>query len=259
MAKYLDDSGLSRYDSKIKTYIANAIASADEVGLVTLGTGNSGTLTAEQIAECQKSFAVIFHSGDGAYYLKSGNSGAGTLTFKQFLNVSASGDAPTYSTNNRTISVNEDTGGWVRSTTSVVWYSDTKVDNLLLAKQNVLTAGSNITISGSTISATDTTYSAGTGLSLSGTTFNHSNSVTAGTAGTSSATSGETTISIPYVTYDAQGHITASGTHTHTITAGSVASGSTGFVTGGAVYTALQGYQPTMTAITNAEIDALFS
>lgn len=60
-------------------------------------------------------------------------------------------------------------------------------------------------------------YSAGTGLSLSGTTFNHSNSVTAGTAGTSSATSGST-LAVPYVTYDAQGHVTASGTHTHTVT-----------------------------------------
>lgn len=64
---------------------------------------------------------------------------------------------------------------------------------------------------------TNTTYSAGTGLSLSGTTFNHSNSITAGTAGTSSATSGST-LDVPYVTYDAQGHITAKGTHKHTIT-----------------------------------------
>lgn len=57
---------------------------------------------------------------------------------------------------------------------------------------------------------------AGTGLSKSGTTLNHSNSVTAGTAGTSSATSGST-LAVPYVTYDAQGHITATGTHTHTV------------------------------------------
>ena len=62
----------------------------------------------------------------------------------------------------------------------------------------------------------NTTYSAGTGLSLTSTTFNHSNSVTAGTAGTSSATSGST-LAVPYVTYDAQGHITATGTHTHTV------------------------------------------
>lgn len=64
---------------------------------------------------------------------------------------------------------------------------------------------------------TNTTYSAGSGLALSGTTFNHSNSVTAGTAGQSSASSGRNTLAVPYVTYDAQGHVTAAGTHTHTI------------------------------------------
>ena len=58
---------------------------------------------------------------------------------------------------------------------------------------------------------------AGTGLTKTGFTLNHSNSVTAGTAGTSSATSGTNTLAVPYVTYDAQGHVTASGTHTHTI------------------------------------------
>ena len=65
---------------------------------------------------------------------------------------------------------------------------------------------------------TDTKYSAGTGLNLNGTTFNHSNSITAGTVGSSSATSStDRTIVIPYITYDAQGHIIASGTHTHTL------------------------------------------
>ena len=61
-----------------------------------------------------------------------------------------------------------------------------------------------------------TTYSAGSGLSLSGTTFNHDSTVTAGTAGTKSATSGAT-LAVPYVTTNATGHITAYGTHTHTI------------------------------------------
>ena len=57
---------------------------------------------------------------------------------------------------------------------------------------------------------------AGTGLSKSGTKLNHSNSINAGTVGTSSATSGSS-LAVPYVTYDAQGHITATGTHTHTV------------------------------------------
>ena len=62
----------------------------------------------------------------------------------------------------------------------------------------------------------------GTGLTLThnatnGIVLNHDNYVTAGTVGTSSATSGST-IAIPYVTYNAQGHITTTGTHTHTVT-----------------------------------------
>ena len=61
-----------------------------------------------------------------------------------------------------------------------------------------------------------TNYSADTGIKLTGTTFQHTNSISAGTAGTSSATSGST-LAVPYITYDAQGHITATGTHTHTI------------------------------------------
>lgn len=67
------------------------------------------------------------------------------------------------------------------------------------------------------IPAQNTTYSAGSGLSLSGTTINHASSITAGTAGSSSSTSGSNTISIPYVTYNNTGHVTEAGTHTHTI------------------------------------------
>ena len=63
----------------------------------------------------------------------------------------------------------------------------------------------------------DTTYSAGTGLSFSGATINHASSITSGTAGSSSSTSGSNTISIPYVTYNDTGHVTEAGTSTHTI------------------------------------------
>ena len=65
----------------------------------------------------------------------------------------------------------------------------------------------------------DTTYSAGTGLKLSGTTFNHSNSITAGTAkgtDTTTLTNGGT-FNIPSINYDAQGHITGKGTTTLTL------------------------------------------
>lgn len=58
-------------------------------------------------------------------------------------------------------------------------------------------------VSGVPAWATDTVgvYYAGTGLTLDGTTFNHSNSVTA-----------QTTQALYPITYDAQGHITGGGT-----------------------------------------------
>lgn len=83
-----------------------------------------------------------------------------------------------------------------------------------------INAGTNTSVSYSngvvTISATN--YTPGTGLTLSGTTLNHSNSVSggAGTIGVSTATTGST-LEVPWATYDAQGHITGKGTHTHTI------------------------------------------
>lgn len=77
-----------------------------------------------------------------------------------------------------------------------------------------------------TNTGTITGVTAGSGLSGGGTsgavTLNHSNSVAAGTIGSSSATSGAT-VSIPYATYDSNGHITGNGTHTHTITGFSTA------------------------------------
>ena len=58
----------------------------------------------------------------------------------------------------------------------------------------------------------NTTYSAGTGLSLSGTTFNHSNTITAGSVGSAQSPSHGGTFAIPKITYDAQGHITGATT-----------------------------------------------
>lgn len=80
----------------------------------------------------------------------------------------------------------------------------------------------------------NTTYSAGTGLSLSGTAFNHLNSITAGSVGpNSNATlifSG--TFTVPQVTYDAQGHISGVATRTFTMPAEPTGGGGSGDVVG---------------------------
>lgn len=68
---------------------------------------------------------------------------------------------------------------------------------------------------------TDTTYTAGTGLTLTGTKFDHSNSITAGTVkgdNNKTLTYGGT-FKIPSITYDAQGHITGTTTTTMTMPA----------------------------------------
>lgn len=68
---------------------------------------------------------------------------------------------------------------------------------------------------------TNTTYTANTGIKLNGTTFQHTNAVTAGTAqGDANKTlTWGGTFTIPTVTYDAQGHITGKGTTTMTMPA----------------------------------------
>lgn len=69
---------------------------------------------------------------------------------------------------------------------------------------------------------TNTTYTANTGITLSGTTFKHTNSVTAGTAsegGSTRTLSYGGTFKVPSVTYDAQGHITAQSSVTLTLPA----------------------------------------
>ena len=72
---------------------------------------------------------------------------------------------------------------------------------------------------GAAASSAVKTYAAGTGLSLSGTTFNHKVSVTAANRGpTANATLGPGgQVSVPYIDHDAQGHVTSSANRTITL------------------------------------------
>ena len=88
----------------------------------------------------------------------------------------------------------------------------------LIIQQNgsaIGTFGANAT-SPVTVNIANTTYFAGSGLSLNGATINHSNTIAAGTIGSTAATTGAS-IAIPYATYDGQGHVTGKGTHTHSL------------------------------------------
>lgn len=76
------------------------------------------------------------------------------------------------------------------------------------------------TVASNTSSPSKTTIATVDGTNLTAAVKHHQPSgASAGTAGTSSATSG-LSIAIPYLTTDVDGHVTAKGTHTHTIATG---------------------------------------
>lgn len=69
-------------------------------------------------------------------------------------------------------------------------------------------------------------YSAGTGLTLNASTFNHSNSITAGSVGNNASVLNSVTFVVPQISYNSTGHITSVSTTTVTIptvSAGNVA------------------------------------
>lgn len=137
---------------------------------------------------------------------------------------------------------------------------DSSTKKVILTLQNGNTVSFSIA---DLISGLQPTITAGTGLSKSGATLNHSNSVTAATKGSATA--------IPQITYDAQGHITGvtektayppttagtsgqywksdgSGAGTWTTPSSSPSSGSSTLISSGAVYSALSNYLTTASA-----------
>ena len=125
-------------------------------------------------------------------------------TSSQFLKADGSVDTNTYLTGNQTITLSGDVSG--SGTTSIaVTIGQGKVTNAMLAGSiaNGKLVNSAITINGSSTSLGGSFSTA---------------SITAGTAGQSTASSG-VSFSIPYVTMNAYGIVTGYGTHTHTISA----------------------------------------
>lgn len=125
-------------------------------------------------------------------------------TSSQFLKADGSVDTNTYLTGNQTITLSGDVSG--SGTTSIaVTIGQGKVTNAMLAGSiaNGKLANSAITINGSSTSLGGSFSTA---------------SITAGTAGQSTASTG-VSFSIPYVTMNAYGIVTGYGTHTHTISA----------------------------------------
>ena len=95
--------------------------------------------------------------------------------------------------------------------------ADSKTDTLELVAGSGVTLTPDATNDKITIAATGTTYGADRGISLVDGKFGHSNTaITAGSVGPSQATT-STSVSVPSITYDAYGHITAASDKTFTV------------------------------------------
>lgn len=176
------------------------------------------------------------HNHDSSYVKKSGDTMTGDLTAPTFHGkLNGNADTATKFASAQSITLTGDVTGTASSqagwsiTTAL---SDSGVTNGTYGPTGNVNGSNGATISVPQITVdakgrvtsivnrtytsvntdTNTTYSAGTGLSLSGTTFNHSNTITAGSVGTAQSPSHGGTFKIPKITYDAQGHITEATT-----------------------------------------------
>ena len=176
------------------------------------------------------------HNHDSSYVKKSGDTMTGDLTAPIFHgNLKGNADTATKFASAQSIALTGDVTGTASSQAG--WSITTTLSNSGVTSgtygptENVNgTNGATISVPQITVDAkgrvtsivnrtytsvntnTNTTYSAGAGLTLSGTQFKHSNSITAGSVGTAQSPSHGGTFKIPKITYDAQGHITEATT-----------------------------------------------
>lgn len=206
----------SYFDSGVTLNPSTNTIAANVSGSSASCTGNSATATALTTSAGSATQPVYFSSGKPVattYTLGKSVPSSAVFTDTHYttgLKVGASSTATANATaTNGNVYLNALDNTTVRDSHKIVGSGATTV-----------TSDANGVI---TISSTDnnTTYSAGTGLTLSGTQFKHSNSVTAGTAqGDASKTlTWSGTFTVPTVSYDATGHVTGKGTTTMTMPA----------------------------------------
>jgi hypothetical protein len=170
-----------------------------------------GHVTAASVATATVSI------GNGTLTVQGNNGLTGTGTFT--ANQSTAGTITLGHANSAITAGTVSDGG---ATRTLAFGGTFKIPSVTYDAYGHITGTNTITLTMPANPDTNTTYSAGTGLSLSGTTFNHSNSVTAGTISDGGATRTLAfggTFKIPSVTYDANGHITGTSSITLTMPA----------------------------------------
>lgn len=218
------DKKLYIYDGTTWVAVGDITSVASTTSQLTVTSGTTGSVSlALNIATSVTNGGTGLVTSDLLFDYIAGGSGAITsVVAGTGISVSTVSGAATVTNTDLGSSQNIFKNFAVAGQSTVV--ADSNNDTLTFA------AGSNVTITTDaltdtiTITSTDTntTYTAGTGLSLSGTTFNHSNAITASNFGDTGATRtlafGGTFV-VPYVTYDAQGHLVTKSNLTLTLPA----------------------------------------
>lgn len=218
------DKKLYIHDGTTWTPVGDITSVASTTSQLTVTSGTSGSVSlALDIATTVTNGGTGLVTSDLLFdYIAGGTASVTSIIAGTGISVSSATGAVTVTNTDLGSSQNIFKNFAVAGQSTVV--ADTNNDTLTLV------AGTNVTITTDaltdtiTIASTDTntTYTAGTGLSLSGTTFNHSNAITAGNFGDTGATRtlayGGTFI-VPYVTYDAQGHLVTKSNLTLTLPA----------------------------------------
>ncbi len=205
-------NGLMSYTDKIKL---DSVASSAEVNqnafsIVTALNGNNpaGIVTADQKTD---TFALV---GSGSVSLSVDNAASKIIitgTNTTYANATTDSDGLMSAADKQTLDnivttggePNQDAFSYIVVGGSTV-AADDKKDTLTLVGAGSISLSATTGTDTITITGTDTTYTAGTGLTANGTTINHSNSITAGSVGSSV---NNTSYTIPRIQYDSTGHI----------------------------------------------------
>jgi hypothetical protein len=218
------DKKLYIYDGTAWTPVGDITSVASTTSQLTVTSGTSGAVSlALDVASSVTNGGTGLVTSDLLYdYIAGGTASVTSITAGTGISVNSSTGAVTITNTDLGSSQNIFKNFAVAGQNTVV--ADSNNDTLTLVAGSNVTITTDDTTDSITISSTDTntTYTAGTGLSLAGTTFNHSNSVTASNFGDTGATRtlafGGTFI-VPYVTYDAQGHLVTKSNLTLTLPA----------------------------------------
>lgn len=204
------DKKLYVFDGSAWTPVGDITSVASTTSQLTVASGTSGSVSiALDIASSVTNGGTGLITSDVLFdYLAGGTAAITSVVAGTGISVSTVLGTATVTNTDLGSSQNIFKNFAVSGQSTVV--ADSNDDTLTLVGGTNVVITTNALTDTITITSSDTLYTAGTGLTLTAGAFNHTNSITAGNFGDAGATRTLAfggAFTVPYVTYDAQGHI----------------------------------------------------